>query len=74
MIGDRSWANDTIADGWLIAIAKKEGYTIVTDEVKNPNLNKISPSKSCKIPDIAADFGIRCLTMLEFFKEIKLKI
>lgn len=74
LTSERGWANDTIADGWLIAIAKKEQLTIVTDETRNANLNRVNPSKSCKIPDIASDLGIECITMLDFFKEIGLKI
>lgn len=74
LISERGWANDTIADGWLIAIAKKEQLTIVTDETKNANLNRVNPSKTCKIPDIASDLGVKCITMLDFFKEIGLKI
>ncbi|WP_427813458.1 DUF4411 family protein [Enterococcus sp. 22-H-5-01] len=74
LISERGWANERIADGWLIAIAQKENYTIVTDEVKNPNLNRVNPSKNCKIPDVAADLGVNCISMLNFFKEIGLKI
>lgn len=71
---DRGWANLKIADGWLIAIAKKTGYTIVTDEVKNINLNQQHPAKNCKIPDIAQDLNVPCISMLEFFKEIDLRV
>lgn len=69
-----SWAHDDVADGWLIAIAKKEGYTIVSNETKNPNLNVAYPSKGVKIPDVALHFGIRSITMRDFFKEVGLKV
>lgn len=70
----RGWANERIADPWLIAIAKRENLTIVTDENKNINLNPNSPSKAAKIPDICEDLGIRCIKMNEYFTEIGLRI
>lgn len=74
LTSDKSWAHENIADGWLIAIAKKENLVIVTDELRNYNLNKNYPAKSAKIPDIADDFGVRCINMNEFFEEIDLVI
>lgn len=71
---DRGWANERIADAWLVAIAKKEGFTIVTDEKRNPNLLKGSPSKAAKIPDICDNLNIRCITMNQFFQEVGLVI
>lgn len=70
----KSWTREKIADGWIIAIAKKDNLTIVTAETKNPNLSSNQPSKSPKIPDIAQDFCIPCINMNEFFQEIDLKI
>lgn len=70
----KSWTHESIADGWLIAIAKQDNLTLVTAETKNPNLNSTHPAKSPKIPDIAQDFGIPCINMNEFFREINLKI
>lgn len=69
------WSDDTIADPWIIAIAKKEGYVIVTGEISSKNLNEHKPTnKSPKIPDIAREFGVRCIGMNDFFKEVDLKI
>lgn len=70
----KGWANPRIADPWLIAIAQKENYVIVTDEVKNPNLNSINPSKNAKIPDVCDQLGISCISMNQFFKEVNLSI
>lgn len=70
----RSWTHEKIADGWLIAIAKREGLTIVTDESPNINLDAQRPSKAVKIPDIAKDFGVKCITLNEFFKEIGFRL
>lgn len=74
LTSEKGWANDTIADPWLIAIAKKHSYVIVTDEVKNVNLNPVNPSKSAKIPDVCEQLGIRCISMNQFFQEISLSV
>lgn len=71
---EKGWANEKIADPWLIAIAKSENYTIVTDEIKNINLNAMNPSKNAKIPDVCEEFKIRCISMNQFFSEIGLSI
>lgn len=71
---EKGWAKENIADPWLIAIAKRNQYTIVTDEVKNVNLNSNNPSKNAKIPDVCEQLGIRCISMNQFFKEISLSI
>lgn len=71
---EKGWANDRIADPWLIAIAKNKNYTIVTDEVKNINLNPRNPSRNVKIPDVCEELGVRCISMNQFFKEIGLSI
>lgn len=74
IMSDRGWGNVRIADPWLIAIAKEKGYTIVTDEIKNPNLNLKNPSKSVKIPDVCHGMGVRCITMNQFFEKVGLLI
>lgn len=71
---DRGWGSDRIADAWIIAIAKKDDLTIVTDEKKNPNLSGKNPSKSAKIPDVCEALGVRCITMNQFFGEVGLVI
>ena len=74
LLSEKGWANEKIADPWLIAIAKRENYTIVTDEVKNINLSDKNPSKNAKIPDVCEEFKIRCISMNQFFAEIGLSI
>ena len=74
LTNDKSWTREKIADGWLVAIAKKDNLVIVTSETKNFNLNKNQPTQSPKVPDIANDLGIRCIDMNTFFQEIGLKI
>ena len=74
LMSQKGWANADIADPWLIAIAKSMNYTIVTDEVKNVNLNSTNPSKNAKIPDVCDQLGVRCISMNEFFEEIGLSV
>ena len=71
---DKGWAHVRIADPWIVAIAKAENLTLVTNENRNPNLNGLNPSKAAKIPDICDDLGIRCIDMNTFFEEISLQI
>lgn len=71
---EKGWGNEKIADPWLIAIAQKENYILVTQETRNVNLNKYQPTKSAKIPDICDDLNIECIDMNSFFKEINLHI
>ena len=68
------WSKETVADGWLLAIAKEEKYVLVTEEIKNVNLYKGGPVRSAKIPDVAKDIGVECIDRLEFFKRIELSI
>lgn len=70
----KGWAQEIIADPWIIAIALRDDLTIVTNEKRNPNLTSGNPSKSAKIPDVCDDLGIRCITMNEFFAETGLSI
>lgn len=68
------WANDNIADPWLVAIAKEENLIVVSEEVRDPNLGKGSPIKAAKVPDICDRQGVRCIGRNEFFGEIGLSI
>ncbi|MTV44399.1 DUF4411 family protein [Streptococcus pneumoniae] len=74
LLSEKGWANERIADPWLIAIAKKENYTIVTDEIKNVNLNDVNPSRNAKVPDVCENLNVQCISMNQFFKEISLSI
>jgi hypothetical protein len=51
------------ADPWVIALSICERAIIVADEKNVPN----------RIPSISFAFGIKCLTLLDFFKEIGIK-
>ncbi|MGB4644589.1 MAG: DUF4411 family protein [Dictyoglomaceae bacterium] len=51
------------ADPWLIALSICENAILVTDESNKPN----------HIPYIAKYFNIRCLNLIDFFREIQIK-
>ncbi len=70
----KGWANENIADPWLIAIAKEDDLIIVTNETRNPNLGKGSVVGAAKIPDICDRQDIRCMGRNEFFGEIGLLV
>ena len=61
----RNEINKTVpwADPWIIALSICEDAIIVSDEKNAPN----------KIPFIASAFGIKCLKLLDFFKEIGIR-
>lgn len=59
----RKFLNDSVADIWLIAYAKKNGYTIVTEEISTPQ-----SKKKIKIPDVCAQFGIPCINTIDMYR------
>ncbi len=56
------------ADAWIIAHALACGGRVVTFEVPQPL------SARPKIPDVAANFGVDCLTLYEMLREIGVRI
>ncbi len=67
-----SWSDASIADAWLIAASVVYGYTIVTFEKPNGNLNSINPSKNAKIPDVAQRFNVECCDIFYMMRELKI--
>ncbi len=55
-------------DPWLIAYAMAMGGTIVTFEKSEPR------AKRPKIPDIAQEFGVSCMTLYEMLAKLKFRI
>lgn len=54
-----------LADPWLIALAKKNDYIIVTHESSQPNTKK-----RIKIPEACVQFGIRFISPIQMFREL----
>lgn len=53
------------ADPWIIAHAKAIGGRVVTFEKPEPY------SKKPKIPDVAAPFGVKCISLWDMLTELK---
>jgi hypothetical protein len=50
------------ADPWVIALAKLQGGTVVSQETSANEKRK--PPKSYYIPDVCRDLGVPCITLL----------
>lgn len=68
------WSYDNVADGWLIAAAGNGGYTVVTFETPNNNLNSRYPSKTAKIPNVCDHFSIRYVTLFDMMRALDFKL
>ena len=53
-------------DPWLIAKAKTLEATLVTQEA-----TVSSSTKKVKIPNICAEFGVRCITTFDMLRELQ---
>ncbi|MGO5318556.1 DUF4411 family protein [Bifidobacterium boum] len=65
----RSWMSPKIADPWLIASAKLFNATIITFE-KSVRKVKGQPAAKVKIPDVAAVYGVHCISLFDFMDEV----
>lgn len=52
-------------DPFVIAVARLQNLTVITAE------NQTGKLDVPRIPDVCADLGIRCIRMIEFFREQK---
>lgn len=58
-----------VADSWICAHALAHEYVVVTEETYEPD-----GKKRVKIPNICRDYGIEYINMLQFFRNIEVKI
>ncbi len=56
------------ADGWLIATAKVEGFTIVCEEQFNPSTQKRVPN-----PNVCKQFGVPYCNVFDMLRELQVK-
>lgn len=59
------FADETRADAWLIAVALKDGYTIVSNE----KIVDIKERKNIKIPRVCQYFQIECIDIFSFIQD-----
>jgi hypothetical protein len=69
----RAWAEESIADPWLIAVAAAYDFTIVTFE-KYVNINAGNPSGTAKIPNIAEKFQVRTTDLFHMIRDLGIKL
>lgn len=65
----QSWIRDGVADPWLVAAAQEFGSRIVTFEkyvTRVPN----QPAAGVKIPNIARQYGVSCISLYNFMDEV----
>ena len=68
------WAKATVADPWLIAAAKANGFTVITFELPINGLNSRNPSKCAKIPDVANIFGVKTENLFYMMRVLGFKL
>jgi len=68
------WANDDVADPWIIASACTGGHIIITFESSSSSLNKKSPSKKAKIPDVSKHFSVECKDLFYMMRSLDFKL
>lgn len=69
----RSWSDVNVADPWLIAAASAKGYTLVTFEQGAGKISSGNPSGRPKIPDIAREFGVKCVNLFYFMSKTNIE-
>lgn len=70
----KKWAEMGIADPWLIAVAKAEGFTLVTREKVQGDLNKNQPTSKPKIPNVAKAFDVEAIDLFDMMSELDFKL
>ncbi len=62
-----NFARASNADAWLVAYAKVFDYTIVTFETYNSE-----EKKNIKIPVVCKEFGVDCINLHEFMRQMRM--
>ncbi len=70
----REWADNDVADPWLIAAANVKDLTLITFEQKNRGLNTLNPSKNAKIPDVASAFNVKTADLYYMMRTLNFKL
>ncbi|MBQ6344096.1 MAG: DUF4411 family protein [Anaerolineaceae bacterium] len=62
------WANDKVADPWLVSVAQVRNLSLVTQETNTYVLNKSNPTKRIRIPDVANHFGVKVISLFDMMR------
>ena len=68
------WSEGNVADPWIIASAKANCYTIVTEEIPSGGLSIKTPNKSAKIPDVAKYFDVKTVNIFDMMRKLHMVI
>ena len=68
------WAQEKVADPWLIAAASVNQFVIITTEVPSGGLGINNPNKEAKIPDVAKAFDVECRDVFSFMRALGIRI
>lgn len=69
-----AWSDEKVADPWLIAVAKANGYTLVTKEKRKGALNQNKPASKPKIPNVGFDLDVEVINLFDMMRELKFKL
>jgi hypothetical protein len=69
-----AWAQEKIADPWLIATASVYGYTLTTIEKRANKLSQHYPSGKPKIPNVASDFNVQVEDLFYMMRKLQIKL
>lgn len=72
--GLNEWAQNEVADPWLIAAAAAKGYKLITFEQSAGSLNVKNKSGRVKIPDVAKHFDVEVHSLYHMMRQLKIKI
>lgn len=64
------WSDQRVADPWIIAVAAVKNAKIVTCEGKSGAISSICNNP--KIPNIAEAFGVECITVQDYMREMSI--
>ena len=70
----RNWSDKKIADAWIIAAAMKYKAVIITFEKSVGGFSTKNKINNAKIPDIAQNFGVKCQSLFDFIRTMKIKL
>lgn len=68
------WAIESIADPWIIAAARANDYTIVTEEKGSNGISISNKNKRPKIPDVAKALGVESISLFEMMRKLEIRM